>query len=44
MVESIKVNDWNEEILEFLESKKSSNLKIKFWLRRRNTNERLDNG
>lgn len=34
----------NDKIFDFLVKKLSPNLNIKFWLRRRNTNERLDNG
>ena len=36
--------DWNNKILSYLIQYNSFNKKLKFWLRRRNTNERLDNG
>lgn len=44
MIESTNAYDWNKKILNFLNSKNSSNVQFKFWLRRRNVNERLDNG
>lgn len=34
----------NDKIFDFLVKKLLPNLNIKFWLRRRNTSERLDNG
>ena len=36
--------DWNKEIFDFLSQKLKTKNSYKFWLRRRNTNERLDNG
>ncbi|MEY3498854.1 MAG: 5-methylcytosine-specific restriction enzyme [Bacteroidota bacterium] len=35
---------WNSELLDYLIQKLSANNRFKLWLRRRNTNERLDNG
>ena len=36
--------NWNSEIFEYLNKKLSSKNDFKFWLRRSNTNDRLDNG
>jgi len=36
--------DWNREIFDYLTQKLKTKNSFKFWLRRRNTNERLDNG
>ncbi len=37
-------NNLSDSILKCLLRQSSKNNKFKFWLRRRNTNERLDNG
>lgn len=36
--------EWNSEIFDYLNQKLKTKNGFKFWLRRRNTNERLDNG
>jgi hypothetical protein len=49
-IELLKMNiikscaNWNSEIFEHLSQKLKTKNNFKFWLRRRNTNERLDNG
>ena len=44
MINSIDIAESFNRILDYLIQKNSTIPKFKFWLRRRNTNERLDNG
>ncbi|OJJ23601.1 hypothetical protein BKI52_04360 [marine bacterium AO1-C] len=44
MSETKTIPQWSNEILDYLLQKRAADPSLKFWLRERNTNQRLDNG